>query len=806
MKKLWTVLAGAAILAAPAIATVTGKVVDGNGAPVADAMVYYTSIANRMVYVYSHTDGAFCIPAPTDWSVNDPPMYKSCGTRIQRSPQSQTFSSSFFAQQKGSNLVFYVAKANSKITADVFSLSGKLVSRVLDKIVTAGGCTYSFNPFGGSKGIVSQQTYVVRLSDGTKTQSVRMINVGMDQAANASLQPGIGSAPRLAKVTAMDGLRVGKTGYKPNTVNLATHSDNVGNVAITVIDIEGKVDSILKGMTLDEKVGQTVQCSNVGNISGNFAGSFLKGNAYADQQADQNAAMSSGAKIPVTVGTDYVHGGPIVYYPHNVGLGTGADTLLIELAYRQCAMCCKVGNNMNFAPVMDIPRNDKNGRVYEGWGENVDATAHFARAAVRGVQGTDISSDYTMIATCKHFAGAGGTQDGQMHVCANTATWAQLCRIHLPQFHAAVDAGAQAIMTSYNLFPTSQSKDSCTAMTMHKVLITDTLKTAWKFDGFVISDWDMGTDASVGGTAQGPINAVRAGLDVGMEPDFTTQFLSAVKGATSDTAFLSRVNDAARRCIRVKLRMGLFANPMPSAQLQNYFADPVYRSVARACARKAIVLLKNDGATLPLKKTAKIHVVGAWADNLGVQCGGWTETNPSDASSAWQGTTVPHGIAGATTILQGLQAGIASTGRITYSTDATGIQSDASIVVVVVGETPYAEDQGYRADITLAADQIALVHACAASGRPVVTILLTGRPNALSTIPTDSKALVAAWLPGTEGEGVTDVLYGDYNFVGKLPYTWPASKDQEPINEGNMGDQNTAGTPLYAYGYGLTYK
>ncbi len=803
MRKVLLALAAAAMLAGPAGALVTGKVVDANGSPVGDAMVYYTTFANRMDYVYSHSDGSFCIPSPTEWTLNDPPMYKDCATQVHLFPQSQALSSSFFAQQKGSNLLFYVGKANSRITADVYSLSGRLVSRVLDKIVSAGGCTYSFNPFGGCKGLVSQQMYVVRLSDGAKTEAIRMIRIGMDQAGSPQQETSAGSNPRLAKVTAIDGLRVGKTGYKPTIVNLNTYSDNVGNVAITAINIEAKVDSILALMTLDEKVGQTVQSSNGAYEGSNFVGSTLKGSTYAAMQGYENAAMSAGAKIPVTVGTDYVHGGPMIYYPHNVGLATGADTLLIELAYRQCAMCCKVGNNMNFAPVMDVPRNDKNGRVYEGWGENVDATAHFARAAVRGVQGTDISSDYTMIATCKHFAGAGGTQDGVMHNCTNTGTWDELCRIHLPQFHAAVNAGAQAIMTSYNLFLTSSTNSTCMPMTMHQVLLTDTLKNGWGFDGFVLSDWDMGTDATVGGVTQGPVNAVAAGLDVGMQPDNTTQFLSAVKGAVGGLIPQARLDDAVKRCLRVKLRMNLFANPMPSTQLQTVFSDPVYRAVARACARKAIVLLKNDNATLPLKKTGKIHVVGAWADNMGVQCGGWSETG----GDAWQGSTTAHGIAGATTILQGLQAGISSTGRIDYGTDATNIPTDADVVVCVVGETPYAEDAGYRADVTLAADQIALVHSCVASGKPIVTILLTGRPNALSTIPTDSKALVAAWLPGTEGEGVTDVLYGDYNFVGKLPYTWPANNNQEPINEGNMGDAVGPDTspPLYAYGFGLTY-
>jgi beta-glucosidase len=363
-------------------------------------------------------------------------------------------------------------------------------------------------------------------------------------------------------------------------------------------------------------------------------------------------------------------------------------------------------------------------------------------------------------------------------------------------------------MTAYNQFITSSSDNTPLAMTCHKTLITDTLKNGWGFDGYVISDWDMGTDASVGTMTTAPVNAVSAGLDVSMQPDNTAQYLSAIKGAAVSTnpTFLARIDDAAKRCLRVKLRMGLFTNPMPSSQLQNYFSDNVYRAVARACARKAIVLLKNDNATLPLKKTQKIHVVGAWADNIGVQCGGWSE-DLGPGQDLWQGSTIAHGIAGATTILQALQAGIGATGSVTYTTGATGITANDDVVVVVVGETPYAEDAGYRADITLAADQIALVHTCAASGRPVVTILLTGRPNVLGTIPTDSKALVAAWLPGTEGEGVTDVLYGDYNFVGKLPYSWPVNNNQEPLNEGAMGDAVGTDTsaPLFAYGYGLTY-
>ncbi|HUI93668.1 MAG TPA: glycoside hydrolase family 3 N-terminal domain-containing protein [Chitinivibrionales bacterium] len=794
-----------ALLSVPAGAMVTGRAVDGSGNPVPDAMVYYTSIANRLDYVYSNPNGDFCLPSPTEWNLADPPMYKSCVTAVHQFPASNASVPAFNVMLRGSAILFSVGKGSSKITADIFTIAGKHVARVFDKQLGEG--SYSLNPFAQFEK-VTQQTYVIRISDGAKTASVSLPYMGRNAFGPASEALATPS-PTLKKIAAIDQLRVGKTGYTPKIVNLTTYSDNVGDVAITSINIEAKTDSILALMTVAEKVGQCVQVSNAAYITSAFAGSFLKGSTWAAQQSNQTAAMSTRMKIPVTIGTDYVHGGPMVYFPHNVGMSTTGDTLLTELAYRICGICCRQGNNENFAPCIDVPRNDKNGRVYEGWGENVDVTKHFARAAVRGLQGSDLSSDYSIIATCKHFAGAGGTTDGIMRGQTATGTWDVLCRIHLPQFHAAVDAGAAAVMTSYNSFPTSSTNNAQLAMTCNTTLITDTLKNGWGFTGYVISDWDMGTDASVGGTTQGPINALNAGLDVAMQPDNTDAYINALKGAAGGQIPQARIDDAAKRCIRVKLEMGLFTTQMPNQTLGTLFSDAIYRNVARACVRKAIVLLKNSNSALPLSKTAKIAVVGAWADNMGVQCGGWSETG----GDAWQGSTTAHGIAGATTILQGMQAAIntAGGGSITYYANGTGIPNTVDKIVVVVGETPYAEDAGYRADITLGTqngvDQAALVQTCASVGKPVITILLTGRPNVLGTIPDNSTALVAAWLPGTEGEGVSDVLFGDYNFVGKLPYTWPANNNQEPVNEGTMGDAvgSDVSAPLYQYGFGLTY-
>lgn len=514
MKRSFALLLLVTVLGVPAGAMVTGKAVDGSGQPVADAMVYYTSIANRLDYVYTNANGDFCLPAPTEWNLNDLPMYKSCVTAIHHFPASDVPIPAFNVVLRGSMILFSVSKESGKITADLFTLSGKHVARVFDKQLGEG--SYSLNPFA-QFGKATQQTYVVRISDGMKTAAVRLPYMGRTAFGAASLAAAPESQP-LKKIAAIDQVRVGKTGYTPKIVDINAYSDNVGNVAITALNIEAKADSILALMTQAEKVGQLVQCSNAAYITSNFAGSFLKGSSYAAQQSNQNAALSTRMKIPLTIGTDYVHGGPMIYFPHNVGMASSGDTLLTELSYRICGMCCRQGNTTNFAPCIDVPRNDKNGRVYEGWGENVDATKHFARAAVRGLQGTDLSSDYSIIATCKHFAGAGGTADGIMRGQTSTGTWDVLCRIHLPQFHAAVDAGAASIMTSYNSFPTSSTNNAQLAMTCHKTLLTDTLKNGWGFSGFVISDWDMGTDATVGGTTQGRSTRYRPALTCPCSP------------------------------------------------------------------------------------------------------------------------------------------------------------------------------------------------------------------------------------------------------------------------------------------------
>ncbi len=805
MQRFFVGLFGVLCAAASSFAAVSGVVVDSSGKPVPDAMITYTNIANRLDYVYSNQSGQFCIPAPTEWSLTDLPMYKTCATPAQPVQSNIAHGNNGpGVTVKGSTVFITLGEGTHAVTASVYDCAGKLMANVLKASLGRG--SYALSPLAANLNLVPQQTYVVNVSDGSHSRTFRMINLGSGAAAFSLANTSPTNAASLRKILAVDGLRVGKTGYRPDTVQLASYSTNVGNVKINAVNIEARIDSLMKLMSLDEEIGQLMQPAVNSTVGSSYAaqyllGSYLKGEGSANQT---NGAMTTPHKIPLLIGNDWVHGGRHIYFPHEIGLGAGNDTLLTELAYRIYAMCCiPLYNNCCFAPCLDVHRSDLSGRVYEGFAETPELTIPLARAAVRGLQGTDLSSGYTMAATLKHWAAGGGTALGAGHGNANTApNLGVLAQIHFPPFAAAVKAGAASVMTGYqSVFGT--------LMSVNKQLVTDTLKTAFGFDGFVITDWAT----SVGQEAA----CINAGHDLCMTVDPTT-FPATVKAAVPGTIPQSRIDDAVRRLLRIKFRLGLFENPLPNLNLNNYLTSSDYRNVARLCVRKSLVLLKNTNSVLPLKKTANICVVGAWADNMGYQCGGWSATAANLATNSnvlgsgtgggggdegWQGTNTAHGIPGATTILQGIQAVCSN---VTYNAAGTNIPATTNVVVVVVGETPYAEDTGDRTDITLAADQQALVQTCANSGKPVVTILVTGRPNVLGAIPNNSSALVAAWLPGTEGEGVSDVLFGDYNFVGKLPVTWPTSNAQEPINTGNMGDNNgSGGAPLYTYGTGLTY-
>jgi beta-glucosidase len=344
------------------------------------------------------------------------------------------------------------------------------------------------------------------------------------------------------------------------------------------------------------------------------------------------------------------------------------------------------------------------------------------------------------------------------------------------------------------------SYSSWNGVKMHanKYLMTDVLKKELGFKGFLVSDW-AAIDQLDKDYKKAIELSINAGLDMVMIPngpgahnsfvDFVTFLGELVK---ENKVPMSRIDDAVRRILTVKYEMDLFTNPYTDKTLTAQVGSKAHREVARDAVRQSLVLLKNENNVLPLsKKVRSIHVAGRGADNLGMQCGGWT--------ISWQGS-MGNVTEGGTTILQAIKNTVSKDTKITTSIDGSGAQA-GDIGIVVIGEEPYAEMKGDRADLSIAKEDAAVVETLKAKGIPVVVVLLSGRPMILDQVLNASSSFVAAWLPGTEGQGVADVLFGDYKVSGKLPHSWARSMKQIPIN---IGDKNY--DPLFPYGFGLTYK
>ena len=357
--------------------------------------------------------------------------------------------------------------------------------------------------------------------------------------------------------------------------------------------------------------------------------------------------------------------------------------------------------------------------------------------------------------------------------------------IHLPGYIAAIKAGAGSVMASYN---------SWNGNKVHgvKYLLTDVLKNELKFDGFIVSDY-AAVDQVNPDYKKAVEQCINAGIDMVMLPTDYQRFFSIMKELVGEGKIpQSRIDDAVKRILRIKFRMNLFEKPyLTDRTLTAQVGSAEHREVARECVRESMVLLKNDNKVLPLSKELKrIHLAGKGVNDIGIQCGGWT--------IAWQGKegdVTPGG----TTIEKGIENTVSKSTKVTYSADGTGAEG-ADVGIVVIGETPYAEGKGDRTDLSLSPEDAAIVNNMKAAGIPVVVVLLSGRPMIINDVLGKSDAFVAAWLPGTEGQGVADVLFGDYNFKGKLSASWPRSMQQIPIN---FGDSNY--DPLFPYNYGLTY-
>jgi beta-glucosidase len=436
-----------------------------------------------------------------------------------------------------------------------------------------------------------------------------------------------------------------------------------------------------------------------------------------------------------------------------------------------------------------VARDERWGRTYESFGEAPELVEAMAAAAVRGLQGTP--GDRTSVLACaKHFLGDGGTTEGvdQGNTECDLAT---LRKIHLPGYVAAIKAGVGSVMASYSSWNGQK-------MHGHRYLLTDLLKGELGFKGFVVSDW-AAIDQLSKDYKTAIETSINAGVDMVMIPSGPgkannyVEFITKLKELVDEGKVpASRIDDAARRILLVKARMKLAEHPFTDPALTSAVGSAEHRQIARECVRKSLVLLKNEKHALPFSKKVKLVVAGAASDDLGIQCGGWT--------IAWQGKT-GQVTKGRTTVLAALRQVAGPDAVInTVSPDGT-IPPGADAVLVVVGERPYAEMKGDSKDLALPPEDLAVLKQARESGVPVATVVFSGRPVMLGPVLESSDAVIAAWLPGTEGGGIADVLFGEFKPTGKLPHTWPRSIGQVPCNDGD----HAACEALFPYGYGLTY-
>jgi beta-glucosidase len=583
--------------------------------------------------------------------------------------------------------------------------------------------------------------------------------------------------------------------------------------AVKFSSFDAQANKIVSRMTLDEKVGQMTQVdhNDLGDpddVSKYFLGSVLNGgdsdprsgNRLEDwtamYQGYQAHALETRLKIPLLYGVDAVHGhnnvlGAVIF-PHNIGLGCTRNPALVERAERAVAEEVRAtGINWAFAPCVAAPQDERWGRTYEGYSESPEVVKPLAAAAVRGLEGDNLRSPFSVLACAKHFIGDGGTtwgtgQASQIDQGDTRVDEATLRSIHLQGYVSAIEAGAGSIMPSYNSWNGQKVSGS------HR-LLTEILKGELGFDGFLISDW-AALDQLPGDYSSQVAQTFNAGMDMAMVPKDHARFIKTLKGVIADGRVpMSRVDDAVRRILRVKFAMGLMDSRWSSdidRKAKAAFGGAEHRAVARECVRESMVLLKNNRNTLPLaKQTTRIHVAGKNADDLGNQCGGWTIT--------WQGKSGAPTTG--TTILAGIKAAVAKTTNITYSRDGSDA-AGADVGVVVMGETPYAEMKGDRPDLSLAREDVEAVDRMKGAGIPVVLVVVSGRPLILGDTLTKADAVIAAWLPGTEGGGVADVLFGDYKPTGKLSLTWPRTMAQIGVHPGDAKYD-----PQFAYGFGLSY-
>ncbi|MGB3714089.1 MAG: glycoside hydrolase family 3 N-terminal domain-containing protein [Candidatus Promineifilaceae bacterium] len=596
------------------------------------------------------------------------------------------------------------------------------------------------------------------------------------------------------------------------------------------IPISTRKNALLSQMTLEEKIGQMtlVEKNSITpeEVRRHLIGAVLSGGGGNPEDNSPagwlemvssllDAAHHTRLGIPLLYGVDAVHGHSnirgAVIFPHNIGLGATRDADLVRRIGRATAVeTFATGIRWNYAPTIAVPQDLRWGRTYEGFGERPSLVAHLGAAYIRGLQGEDLAAPFSVLATPKHYVGDGGTTWGtstmlfpsvpsigitertpfiidQGDTRLDEATFRSL---HLAPYVDAVKAGAQVIMASFSSWNGQK-------LNAHHYLLTTVLKGELGFSGFIVTDWGSIDEVS-DDNYQAVVSCINAGIDMNMVPEDYSRFMSNLRSAVDNGDVpMARIDDAVRRILTVKMKAGLFESPGVDDAYLPLIGSSEHRELACEAVAKSLVLLKNEDDVLPLAKSLpQIAVAGSWADDIGLQCGGWT--------IEWLGAS--GDITPGTSILEAIGATVSPHTVIDYDPsgrfDENGGSPTAELGLAFLGELPYAEGFGDRADLRLGEEDIALLERMRRRCNKMVVILVTGRPLILTEQLPLMDALVVAWLPGTEGQGVADVLFGDVPFTGKLPYTWPRTMDQIPLNHEKPGEEVVK--PLFPFGFGLS--
>ncbi len=584
--------------------------------------------------------------------------------------------------------------------------------------------------------------------------------------------------------------------------------DNIESNNLSEVEISKRVSELIDSMTLDEKVGQMTQIDQrfldtITDLSTYSIGSLLSGGgshpkvnepqAWLDMYNKyQEETLKSRLQIPLIYGIDAVHGHNNVYgatiFPQNIGLGaTNNSELVYKISEATSIEVAATGIDWTFSPCLSSPEDYRWGRTYEGFSSDPVLVEKLGKASVEGYQNALTNSGKKVVACAKHFIGDGNTEFGTgmrgLLDRGNTVLSVdELKKKLLPKYQAAIDANVQTIMASYNSWNGVKCHGS-------KELLTDILKVEMGFEGFVISDW-QGIDEIPGNYKSDIITSINAGIDMVMvsgKGQPYKKFMRLLKESVEEGLIpRSRIDDAVSRILKVKLRNGLFENPLVQNDNLQVIGSDDHRKIARQAVRESVVVLKNE-KIIPISKESKsIIVAGRGADNLGMQCGGWTIN--------WQGGQGDITIG--TTILDGIKKSVSNQTNVIYSKDGSDLDyGNGDLVIVVIGEDPYTEFFGDKDNLDLLKEDIETINNLKNKGYKVLVLLISGRPMNIAEHINNWDGFAAVWLPGTEGDGISDILFGDFQSTGKLSYPWPVNAE------------DGANTPekelLYNIGFGL---